>query len=308
MDKNLTLHGRHFGMVALCENALTIGGRKKVPDASKAYVEFTLARPFPVVSAYGTCTHPGTIGNSWMSMEDQLFDFAHRIKSYDTSPGKDTIHRDYALGSVVGVEFPNTPLGGWRMGLNKDVVPAIRGVAVIHKALERVPALLAEHLGGRHKWTVSLEMDYSLLESGFVIANRSDATKTQEAVLSATSPKDFTELGLGYVPIEQAPDDLFECFDLKQRRIKSQWGKLPVVLMQGGINGSVHFRGVGMVRYGAEREAEIQTLLATDPDQLYDLSDADLGHVLNGVSEFQNNLKKTLDAVREFCSATGVNG
>jgi hypothetical protein len=35
-------------------------------------------------------------------------------------------------------------------------------------------------------------------------------------------------------------------------------------------NGQVHFRGVGLVRYDAEREAQIAQILASDPEELQD--------------------------------------
>ena len=51
---------------------------------------------------------------------------------------------------------------------------------------------------------------------------------------------------------------------------KPTWQGLPVALLKGGVNGKVHFRGVGLVRYGAEREASIQQLLASDPEAIAD--------------------------------------
>ena len=36
-------------------------------------------------------------------------------------------------------------------------------------------------------------------------------------------------------------------------------------------------KGVALVRYGAEREAEIQQILASDPDALEELTEEDLG-------------------------------
>jgi hypothetical protein len=48
------------------------------------------------------------------------------------------------------------------------------------------------------------------------------------------------------------------------------WKGLPVTLLKGGVSRRVHFRGVGLVRHGAEREAQIAQLLATFPDALED--------------------------------------
>lgn len=258
--------------VSLCANAIEIAGQKLVPDASKAYVEFSISHAFPVVTAYGTALHPGTVANSWASMQHQVFNLAHMMRAYDGSKERNEIPRDYILGSIVGVEYPKAPMGGWKIA--KDA-PGIRAAAVIHKHAERVPKVLGEHLGGRHKWTVSMEVDYELLNSGFIVMQRGEAKKKAADLMAEYTPDEFTNLGLGYVAMEQAPEDLLDTYDFEKRRLKPQasWQGLPVVLLKGGINGQVHYRGVGLVRYGAEREAEIQQLLASDPDALEDMTD-----------------------------------
>ena len=75
------------------------------------------------------------------------------MKAYDTSKEKNEITRDHILGSIVAVEFPQTPSDGWRMGQGS---PFIHAAAVLHKAAEGVPKLMGEHLSGRHRWTVSI--------------------------------------------------------------------------------------------------------------------------------------------------------
>jgi hypothetical protein len=264
--------------VSLCANAIEIAGMKLLPDASKAYAEFSIAHTWPVVTAWGTSMHPGTVANSWPSMRHQVFNLAHLMKSYDSSPEKNEIPRDHILGSIVAVEFPPTPAGGWRLS-NDAAAPGIRAAAVIHKYAERVPKILGEHLGGRHKWTVSMEVDYSLLDSGFVIGNRAEAKKPQESLMAETTPQEFAALGLGYVPITDAADALLEVYDFDQHRVRpsASWDGLPVTLLKGGVNGQVHFRGVGLVRYGAEREAQIAQILATDPDRLTEDDEMEAG-------------------------------
>ena len=41
-----------------------------------------------------------------------------------------------------------------------------------------------------------------------------------------------------------------------------------MTLLKNGINGLVHFAGVGLVRYASEKEAQVKQLLAQDPDRL----------------------------------------
>ena len=258
--------------VSLCANAIDIAGMKLVPDESKAYADFSIAHAFPVVTAYGTSLHPGTVANSYQSMLHQVFNQAHLMKAYDTSKEKNEIPRDHILGSIVAVEFPQTPMGGWRLAREKAAAPSIRAAAVIHKHAERVPKILGEHLGGRHKWTVSMEVDYSILASGFVVGQRDAAKKKQAELMAEFTPDEFTNFGLGYVAMEQAPEELLDAYDFDRRMMKrnATWDGLPVTLLKGGINGQVHFRGVGLVRYGAEREAQIAQILASDPGRLED--------------------------------------
>ena len=97
------------------------------------------------------------------------------------------------------------------------------------------------------------------------------------ALMEDQTPPELRDLGFGYVTVESAPPDLVGCFNIEKRRIVSAWNKLPVNLMLGGINNVIHLGGMGIVRYGAEREAEIQQILASDPDRLGEFSESDLG-------------------------------
>ena len=273
------LHSRLTGTVALCANAIEVGGQRLVPDDTKGYCEFRFGYGFPVATAYGTQLHPGTLANSWPSLIHQVFNLGHKMRAYDTSKERKEIPRDYILGVVVAAEFPNAPAGGWRVTHDRDRTPSIRAAATIIKNAERVPAVLGEHLGGRHKWTVSMEIDYHLLQSGFVVGRREQAKKPAAALMAETTPREFDELGYGYIPVEQSPEDLLACYSFEKRRIVGEWDGLPVTLLKGGINGQIHFMGVGLVRYGAEREAEVQQILASDPDRLDELSEDHAGLV-----------------------------
>ena len=71
------------------------------------------------------------------------------------------------LGAIVRVEFAAPPMGGWKIDAKGG--PHLRVAAVIHKQAEGVPKLLGEHLSGRHKYAVSQEVLYSMLDSGFVV-------------------------------------------------------------------------------------------------------------------------------------------
>ena len=288
--KNVQASERLYSPLGMefCSAELEIAGQKLRPDDTKGYIEFRISHPWPVVTAYQTCMHPATVANSFASMHHQVFNLDHRMRAYDKSKERDEIPRDFILGSIVGVEFPQAPYGGWKM--QGENPPCIRAAAVIHKCAEKVPQILGEHLSGKHKWTVSMEVDYSVLSSGFVVMKRGEAKGVQAKLLDEVTPEEFTALGLGYVTMEQAPDELLEQYDFDKRRMKpnAQWGKLPLALMKGGVGGQVHFRGVGLVRFGAEREAEVASVLAAD-----------------GEGEALEELRKYFERVAELAHVVG---
>lgn len=272
--KSVKLSERLFSNlgVELCDAAIEIAGQRLEPDKTKAYTAFKISHPWPSVTAYGTTLHPGTVANSWKSMQHQVFNYGHQMRVHDKSKERNEIRRDYIFGSIVAVDFPNAPATGWKMNQDRDQMPAIHAAAVIHKQAEKVPAVLGEHLGGRHKWTVSMEVNYDIVDSGFLVMDRAQAKGKAAALMNETTPEEFSALGLGYVPATEASEELldtynFETFKMRPKE-KGLWQGLPVMVLKNGINGEVHYGGVGMVRYGAEREAEIQQLLASDPNAI----------------------------------------
>jgi hypothetical protein len=308
-DLRKTLSARLWSPVTLHANTIACGGRTWEPDEATAYCEFKLAHGFPCISAYGTAVHPGTVANSYLSLVGKPINYAHMMRVNDRSKDKDEIRRDYILGAVMAAEFPQAPLGGWKMGNDREQSPGIRAVGSIFKMAEKVPGVLGEHLGGRHRWTVSMEMRYELIDSGFLIGDRAAGTKAQKALMDEVTPKEVTDLGFGYISVEQMPDDvapeLLGCWDFKKSRIAANWGKLPVTLLMGGINGRTAFHGVGLVRYGAEREAEIQQILATDPDRLTDSGETDFAALLAWFAEVEKNHEKLLTHISN-CAGTAA--
>lgn len=269
MNTDQRIRERQFGVISLhCDGALKIGDQTLTPDDTKAYCAFSICTAWPSVTAYGTAIHPGTLANSHASMLHQVFNLGHRMRAYDPDPEKKNIPHDQIIGSVVAVAFPQKPMGGWTLAREVDAAPRIQAAAVVHKLAERVPKVLGEHLAGRHKWTVSQEINYAFGESGYVLTDRSKLRGKNAELAAACTPPEFDALGLGYIPMGEAPADLVECYDWGTKRVVKPWNGSPVVLLKGGVNGRAHYQGVGLVRYGAEREAEITRLLAEDPDRL----------------------------------------
>jgi len=265
----------------LCGAAIEIDGQRLEPDESKAYIEMGISNAYPSVSAYGTTLHPQTVANSFRSMQHQVLNWQHMMRANDRSKERDEIRRDYILGSIVGVELATSQAGVQPATFKLGMPVHIRAAGVIHKNAEKVPGLLGEHLGGRHKWTVSMEINYDIIESGFLVFRADQATKAQAALMAQTTTEEFQKLNLGYVPATEASEELLDTFNFEKREMRlaiedgetpappsGRWGKLPVVLVKGGLNGRVHYQGVGLVRYGAEKEAMIAQLLAHDPARL----------------------------------------
>lgn len=253
--------------IQLHEHAIEINGQRLVPDKTKAYVEFRLAHAFPVVTAYQSAFHAGTVANSHPSMRHQVFNFRHQMQQYFKG-SENEVREDRILGSVVDVEFPPAPMGGWRLTA-LDQTPSIRGVAVLHKRAKGADRIIGQHQSGRLEWAVSLEVEYQLADSGIALVSTDKAKPLSanfQELLSQHTPKDFEKSGFAYVSFIEAPDDLLDCYDPKMAggMFTKLWhGRQPVTMI-GGLNGQCHFYGVAMVEFGAEPTAQVSTILAED--------------------------------------------
>ncbi len=308
-DKQQILKTREFAAlgVHLCEGAIQIGGRTLKPDETKAYVEFKISHSWPARSAYGVASHPQTVANSYQSMQDQVFNLGHQMKAYsapkESAADPEEFRRDWILGSVAAVELMNAPMGS-RLPKTTDQSTYIRGAAVIFKKAERVPKILGEHLSGRHNWTVSLEATYSLLESGFVLQGEPKKKSVRDLVEKFT-PNDFASEELSYVPFLDAPDELIGVYNFDERRVTQDWEGLKPTVLKGGINGAFHYGGVGLVRYGAEREAEIQQIMASDPDRIWEESGQNPESGTQKTEEFAAALEYFERSQKEFARLCG---
>lgn len=262
------------------------------PDESTAYVEFKLCYSWPSISAYRVAAHPLTVARNYRSMRNKVFNEAHRMKAYDTSKEKNEIPRDRILGCVVGVELNNAPHNA-TLPETTDKAPHIRAVAAIFKNAEGVPRIMGEHLSGRHVWTVSQESDYNFLESGFVLAGDAKKKSVRD-MLEKTTPPEFRARNLWYIPVLESWDDLINTYSFEKRRVVADFEGMSVVVMKAGIGGPLHYGGVGMVKFGAERTAEIEKVLASDPDALEHLMEGDYAGLLEVLKNFQKNSEKLL--------------
>jgi hypothetical protein len=245
---------RHARVQFCGENAVTLPGFPPfVPDATRAYVEFGLSHAFPVITVDNTAIHPQVVANSYRSMLHQVFNLAHLMKAYDPERNP----RDRILGSVVGVTFPETPAGGWRVQGERSRAPGIRAVAVMHKKAESVQEILRTYASGDIDWTVSMEQLFEPAEVGFAVHGRSGVEAFEES-----TPEDLRALGWTYVPPGQAEAaDLYKLFNAPKASMRDYRGQQTIALF-GGLNGTVHYNGAGLTPIGKEDEAFVAQMLA----------------------------------------------
>lgn len=233
-----------------------------VPDSTKGYFQFSLSHAFPVSLFYQTALHPNVVSLSYASLLHQNLNYEHQMARYH--PTRDV--RDRVIGGIAAVDFPRPPSGGWRV--DPKNIPAIDGVAFVYKQAAGMDRVLGEHVTGRNKYTVSMEVLWPLEQSGFAVAM--DGRES----LNKDTPPDFAKAGYDYFPYEQAPKELIATYSPKKERVVAQWKGRRVHVLMGGINTPVHYAGVGVVRYGAEPTAKIQRLAASGEDPLSKLADS----------------------------------
>lgn len=260
--------------LSLCgEDGLRFGNETFVPDATKGYFQFQLSHAFPVHTVYQTGLHPSVIARSYRSLLHQNLNREHQIASY--SDDKDV--RDKMIGCIVAVDYPREPAGGWKVDYPPDQTPCITGVASISKQMSGVAQLLGDHLSGKHKYAVSMEVFYPLLP-GDDPEHRESASGFAVALNGKTpqfdfTPSDMLRAGWEYVPAAKAPEELIATFSRKKNRVVAQYRGRRVCVLMGGLENAVHYAGVGVVRYGAEPPAKIMRLAASAGNPLDRLAD-----------------------------------
>jgi len=188
------------------------------------------------------------------------------MKAYDPENNP----RDRILGSVVAVEFPEAPgPDGWKVQADPAKAPGIHGVAVMHKLAEGVAQILGQHLTGKRRWTVSMETQFFLEESGFLV-RESDGLASDVGFAAEATPGDLKDLGYLYVPWAKA-GPVMDAWDEDRTRIKPAYQARQIVFLLAGLNDRVHYNGVGLTPWGKEPTAAVRQMVAEE-----DLADAGL--------------------------------
>lgn len=241
----------------LAEAALEVGGRVFAPDTDLAYLEARCAYSLPMVNSVGQAMLPAVIARSAGTWANKMVNLGHMVKSYDPK----AILRDRIVGHVAGWEFtaPGAE-GGWAIPGDRVEAPHCRLALAIYKSAESIPGLFGSAQTGRKKWTVSMETRWYLDQTAF--AWKRDYVPVTNAV----------DIGGGWEGLawDKAPADLRACWDDNAEggmgAVTKKWGKRDVVLLLGGFDGAIEFKGIGLVLEGREPGAHLRRLLAGRPD------------------------------------------
>lgn len=271
IDLNLTLAGDEG--IEFVSTFGSAAGQKQLfkPDSTKGFVKFELANAFPNALIYGTALHPNVIAKSYGTMLYQPFNMEHQIAAYHKKKGMANHTEDRILGSIHGVSFPTASMGSWRVGADASAAPKITAIASYSKLAKGMEEVLGAHSSGKHRYSVSMEVQYPFNEVGFAV-HRDGKSPLKE--LANTTPDDMANAGFDYVPIDQAPSQIASfdeasgqfssgVFNKNKGRIDSNYKGRKVTMLMGGLDGMVHFAGVGLVKYAAESKAGINRMMAS---------------------------------------------
>jgi hypothetical protein len=127
--------------------------------------------------------------------------------------------------------------------------------------------LLKALAGPGREWTVSMEQAWRMADSGFLIRNgperRTEEAGLIEKWLNETTPDDIVALDYCYCPAEKAPIELLRCMDTDESKVVKKFHGREVIVLFGGLDGTIRYQGVGLTPLGKEPEAAVGQMLAS---------------------------------------------
>lgn len=210
-------------------------------DDYSAFVRFQVCRSLPMVcgpeSVSGAIfgVHPAVIARSFHTLRNKQLNNGHRLKMF----GAD---RNAFIGCVLQVAFPEEPEGGWVVPATVDEAPSIAAFGTLFKQDEAVAKILGEHLGGKKKWSVSMELYFIPAEVG-IYDSLTNETFDRKSIPSKYKPF-----------LNERNDGSLE--------VRRNSRNPPLVLALGGVSGRIWFSGTGFTTSPAEATAGIDMLAA----------------------------------------------
>lgn len=254
----------------LCgENAIDFNGQRYEPNADRAYFQFSCAGAFPNITAHKVAVHPDVVARSYESLRHTVINFWHSMQVY----GDET---DRVIGSVLDVQFPKAPAGGWKVAANAADAPLIEGVGVLFKKATSVPRILGEHMSGQQRWTVSYEMDHTeAFNAGAVCWLVGQREWTRCGIGNEdtkATPQDLLDAGWCVLPYVEGLARLAACKMVDNLTNKPFSTEEQVCLLAGGLpdnQATVSYCGLGMVPRTADPTGEMQRLVAQHPESVW---------------------------------------
>lgn len=257
MESAISQLGGTLRLCAADAPTLTCAGRTFTPDASTAYAEVFLSHAAPVMTRHGEGLSPWTVRRSYASLEGKPVNRDHRMVAYDP----ERIKADAIIGFTAAVEYP------WdgRLAATPDKATGIRCVVGLYKNASGMAGIIGRSQA-RGEYAVSMEVKYVNSESGFLIR--------APGLAPVSTPADWSNAGWSYVPSLSADQELLATRDWKKSLMKGRartgnalcgWYKgQETYWLMGGLDGQVHYAGIGWVKYGAEPTARVGVMLASD--------------------------------------------
>ncbi len=257
MDELTGIYGAEGLFASFASEEVDFDGQKYAPDSTKGYFKFKLSHGFPIRTAYGTGLHPTVVSKNWKSLIHQNVNWMHHVAEYykDTKPNM----TDRITGCVIAARFA-APSGGYSINMKEQA--HIEGLGVYFKQAQGMTKVVGEHQTNRHQYTVSMEVRYNFGQAGFAIDRQGGGAIP---AFKDTTPADFSTAGFDFCPVSKAPKALLDTFNFKKNAITDMYNGRQVTLLMGGSEGSVHYTGVGIVKYGAEPTAQILRMAASAP-------------------------------------------
>lgn len=232
----------NFGGTCDMIAAAEAGHESLVPDQWVAYARVHFAKTLPMVVGPESISgqifglHPAVVARSFPSVRHKGVNMGHTLRVLNKK-------EDRYCGCILSASFPDEPEGGWVIPDTIEEAPEISVVSALWKQAHGVPKMLGDHLGGKVKMSVSLEMTYYYDEMGLY----DPSTKT------AYDRKDIPTSLRGYV---------YEDNDGKLMVRKNSRNPALVILL-GGVSGNVWFTGYGYTDRPAESTAGIDSIAAS---------------------------------------------
>ena len=109
-----------------------------------------------------------------------------------------------------------------------------------------------------------MEQEWLMANSGFLI---DDKLESKDALMeqwrNESTPRDLTDLGYVYCPATDAPLELLKCMSSEESKIVKKFKGREVIILFGGLDGTVCYHGTGLTWLGKEAEASVGQMLAS---------------------------------------------